>query len=54
MKPTTRQILIQQLRHALGQLESPVNDCVEFDVLETDFCVERLDEPNNMGWEEDG
>lgn len=32
--------LIRQLRYALGQVESPRNTVVEFDIFETTFEVE--------------
>lgn len=50
-KPTLRQVIINQLRAALGQLESPPSTddvTVCFDVAETtfEFDVEQLDQPS--------
>jgi len=37
MNELTRFYLITQLRVALGELESPLNDEVEFDIADTTF-----------------
>jgi hypothetical protein len=36
----TRSELITQLRFALGELTSPNNDVVEFEIGDTEFCFE--------------
>lgn len=43
----TRQRLIQQLREALHQAESPRTEIAEFDILDTEFSIDfTVDEEN--------
>ena len=40
---TLRNVLISQLRHAIGQLESPKPEEVEINILNTNFILSKED-----------
>jgi len=46
-EPTVRQRLINQMRYALDMLSSPnyseIHGVIEFDILDTDYCIEHDD-----------
>ncbi len=45
---TNRQLIISQLRRALGLAESPAYECIEFDIMDTTFDVVLEDEAREV------
>ena len=46
MNETIRQQLIQQLRAALHQVESPLTEVAEFEILDTEFSIDFTEDEN--------